>query len=37
MMGLYITNNGSHQPSYTHRVLAEMYHPTDWHALDSTI
>ena len=25
----YVTNNGSHQPSYIHRILAEIYHPND--------
>ena len=29
LMSLYVTNNGSHQPSYTHRVLAELYHQSD--------
>ena len=28
-MSLYVTNNGSHQPSYTHRVLGELYHQSD--------
>jgi len=29
LMTLYVTNNGSHQPSYIHRLLAELYHPSD--------
>eukprot|EP00606_Chrysophyceae_sp_TOSAG23-5_P001212 GSChrysophyteH2.ASY1.ANO1.848.1 assembled CDS len=29
LMSLYVTNNGSHQPSYIHRVLAELYHQSD--------
>ena len=33
LMSLYVTNNGSHQPSYTHRVLAELYHQSDHGAL----
>ncbi len=33
LIGLYITNNGSHQPSYIHRLLAEVYHPSDYASL----
>lgn len=32
----YITNNGTHQPSYMHRLLAEYYHPAD-HDLGSAV
>lgn len=27
---LYITNNGSHQPSYIYRLLSEFFHPQDY-------
>ena len=30
-MDLYVTNNGSHAPSYMFRLLAEYYHPNDYH------
>jgi len=30
LMELYVTNNGSHQPSYIYRLLAEYYHPNDY-------
>ena len=26
---LYVTNNGSHLPSYMYRQLGELYHPND--------
>jgi translation initiation factor eIF-2B subunit beta len=29
LIDLYVTNNGSHQPSYMYRLLAEYYHPND--------
>lgn len=29
LMTLYVTNNGSHQPSYMYRLLAEYYHHQD--------
>lgn len=29
LLALYVTNNGSHQPSYMYRLLAEYYHPSD--------
>lgn len=32
-MSLYVTNNGSHQPSYIHRLLGEQYHPSDYGSL----
>jgi translation initiation factor eIF-2B subunit beta len=31
LLALYVTNNGSHQPSYMYRLLAEYYHPHDHH------
>jgi translation initiation factor eIF-2B subunit beta len=27
---LFITNNGSHQPSYIYRLLSEFFHPQDY-------
>ena len=27
---LYVTNSGSHQPSYMFRLLSELYHPNDY-------
>jgi len=29
LLDLYVTNNGSHQPSYIYRLLSEFYHPHD--------
>lgn len=29
LMDLYVTNNGSHQPSYVYRLLSEFYSPKD--------
>jgi translation initiation factor eIF-2B subunit beta len=29
LVDLYVTNNGSHQPSYIYRLLSEFYHPQD--------
>jgi translation initiation factor eIF-2B subunit beta len=33
LINLYVTNNGSHQPSYVYRLMSEYYHPKD-HILD---
>lgn len=33
LINLYVTNNGSHQPSYVYRLMSEYYHPKD-HVLD---
>lgn len=30
LIQLYITNNGSHQPSYIYRLLNEFFHPSDY-------
>ena len=30
LLDLYVTNNGSHQPSYIYRLLAELYHCNDY-------
>jgi translation initiation factor eIF-2B subunit beta len=30
LIQLYITNNGSHQPSYIYRLLSEFFHPLDY-------
>ena len=29
-ISLYVTNQGSHQPSYVYRLLSEFYHPQDY-------
>jgi len=29
-VGLYVTNSGSHQPSYMYRLLSEFYHFRDY-------
>lgn len=29
LMTLYVTNSGTHQPSYIYRLLSEFYHPND--------
>lgn len=29
VLDLYVTNNGSHLPSYMYRQLSEYYHPKD--------
>ena len=33
LINLFVTNNGSHQPSYVYRLMSEYYHPKD-HSLD---
>lgn len=30
LIHLYITNDGSHQPSYIYRLLNEFFHPNDY-------
>ena len=30
LIDLYVTNSGSHQPSFMYRLLAEFYHPSDY-------
>lgn len=30
LIALFVTNNGSHQPSYIYRLLGELYHPDDY-------
>lgn len=30
LVDLYVTNNGSHQPSYIYRLLSELYHSHDY-------
>ncbi len=35
LVALYVTNNGSHQPSYVYRLLSEYYHPNDYAILDN--
>lgn len=30
LISLYVTNQGSHQPSYVYRLLSEFYHPQDY-------
>lgn len=30
LINLYVTNNGSHQPSYIYRLMSEYYHPKDY-------
>lgn len=30
LVALFVTNNGSHQPSYIYRLLGELYHPDDY-------
>ncbi len=29
LINLYVTNNGSYQPSYVYRLMSEYYHPKD--------
>lgn len=29
LINLYVTNNGSHQPSYVYRLMSEYHHPRD--------
>ena len=31
LIDLYVTNNGSHQPSYIYRLLSELYHCNDYY------
>ena len=30
LIDLFVTNNGSHQPSYIYRLMSELYHPHDY-------
>lgn len=34
LINLYVTNNGSHQPSYVYRLMSEYYHPRDHYLLE---